>query len=101
MRDFRSIFYLIGILLCIEALAMLIPMITDFIYGNSDWQIFLLSSLISFFIGLVMYFSFKQRDNKIKIKVREAFFLTIISWIIIAFFASLPFIYSSSNFISL
>ena len=95
MRDFRSVLYLIGILLCIEAVAMIIPMITDLIYGNSDWQVFLLSSLLSFFIGLVMYLSFKR--EKTKIKVREAFFLTIISWIVIALFAALPFVYSTAN----
>ena len=95
MRDFRSVIYIIGILLCIEALAMLIPMAIDILYNNSDWQIFFFSSVTTFFIGLVLYFSFRQ--NKNKIKIREAFFLTIISWIIIAVFASLPFVYSSSN----
>ena len=95
MRDFRSVIYIIGILLCIEAVAMLIPMIIDILYKNSDWQIFFFSSLITFFIGLVIYFSFRQQKNKIK--VREAFFLTLISWIIIAIFASLPFVYTSSN----
>ena len=94
MRDFRSIFYIIGVLLCIEAVAMLIPMTVDILNKNSDWQIFFFSSFITFFIGLVLYFSFRQQKNKIK--VREAFFLTLISWIIIAVFASLPFIYSSS-----
>ncbi len=95
MRDFRSVFNIIGLLLCIEALAMLIPMIFDIFYDNSDWQIFFFTSLITFFIGLVIYFSFRHQKNKIR--VREAFFLTIISWILIAIFASLPFVYSSSN----
>ena len=95
MRDFRSVFNIIGMLLCIEALAMLIPMVIDILYNNSDWQIFFFTSLTTFFIGLVLYFSFRHKKNIIK--VREAFFLTIISWILIAVFASLPFIYSSSN----
>lgn len=95
MRDFRSVFNIIGVLLCIEAIAMLIPMIIDIFYGNSDWQIFFFTSVTTFLIGLVIYFSFRHQKNKIKI--REAFFLTIISWILIAIFASLPFIYSSSN----
>ncbi len=95
MKDLRSIFYIIGILLCIESIAMLIPFVIDFLYGNDDWKIFFFSSLITFLIGLVLYFSFKK--EKITIKIREAFFLTIFSWIIISIFASLPFIYSSSN----
>ena len=64
MRDFRSIFNIIGILLCIEALAMLIPTITDMIYNNKDWQIFFFTSIITFFLGLVLYFSFRQQKNK-------------------------------------
>ena len=44
---------------------------------------------------LVLYYSFKK--EKIIIKVRQAFVLTILSWIIIAVFASLPFIFTSAN----
>ena len=95
MRDFRSIFYIIGLLLCIEAIAMLLPMFTDILYNNSDWKIFFFSSLITFILGLVLYFSFKHQKDKIRI--REAFVLTVFSWIIIAIFASLPLIYSSSH----
>lgn len=95
MRDFRSVMHVIGLLLCIEAVAMLIPMLTDLIYKNSDWDIFLLSALVTFFIGLMLYYSFKK--EKIIIKVRQAFVLTILSWIIIAFFACLPFVFSSAS----
>ena len=96
MRDFRSILYIIGLLLCLEAIAMLLPMIVDIFYQNPDWQIFFFSSLITFIIGLVLYFSFKQK-KKDKIKIKEAFVLTVLSWIVIALFSSLPLIYSSSN----
>ena len=68
MRDFRSVIYIIGILLCIEAVAMIIPMAIDILYNNSDWQIFFFSGFITFFIGLVLYFSFRQKKNKIKRK---------------------------------
>ena len=87
MRDFRPIFYIIGILLCIESITMLIPMTIDLIYQNNDWQIFLLSSILTFFIGLVLYFSFRNQKNKINL--RQAFVLTVLSWIIIALFSSL------------
>ena len=95
MRDFRSVIHIIGLLLCIEAIAMTIPMITDLIYKNEDWDEFLLSSLITFFIGLVLYYSF--RKEKIIIKVRQAFVLTFLSWIVIAIFASIPFVFTSAN----
>ena len=77
MRDFRSVFYIIGILLCIQAITMLIPMCLDLIYKNSDWQIFLFSSIITFFIGLILYYSFKNKKDKINL--RQAFVLTVLS----------------------
>jgi len=95
MKDFRSVFYVIGILLCIESITMLIPMIIDLAYQNSDWQIFMFSSLLTFFTGLILYFSFRGQKNKINL--REACILTVLSWTIIALFSSLPFIFSSSN----
>ena len=95
MRDFRSVMHVIGLLLCIEAIAMLIPMIADLYFKNPDWDEFFLSALITFFIGIVLYYSFKK--EKIIIKVRQAFVLTILSWIIIAVFASLPFVFTSAN----
>ena len=95
MRDFRPVIHIIGLLLCIESLGMMIPAIIDFIYKNSDWNDFFLSSLITFFIGLVLYYSFHK--EKIIIKVRQAFALTILAWLIIAVFASLPFVFTSAN----
>ena len=95
MRDFRSILNIIGLLLCIESIAMLIPMIFDLYYKNDDWVQFFYSSLITFFIGIILNISFRKKN--IKLGIREAFVLTISSWVIISIFGSLPFIYSSSN----
>jgi len=95
MRDFRSIFYILGLLLCIEAIAMIIPLLFDLFYSNEDWQQFFYSSIITFFIGLVLFFSFKKEKNKIDL--RQAFVLTILSWFFISLFGSLPFIYTSAS----
>ena len=95
MRDFRSILNIIGLLLCIQSIAMLIPMVFDLYYKNDDWVQFFYSSLITFFIGIILNISFRKKN--IKLGIREAFVLTISSWVIISIFGSLPFIYSSSN----
>ena len=95
MRDFRSIFYILGLLLCIEAIAMIIPLLFDLFYSNEDWQQFFYSSIITFFIGLVLFFSFKKEKNKIDL--RQAFVLTILSWLFISLFGSIPFIYTSAS----
>ena len=95
MRDFRSILNIIGILLCIEAIAMIIPMIYDIAYNNEDWQQFLFSSLTTFFIGIILFISFRKQN--IKLGIRQAFVLTISSWILISIFGAIPFVYSSAS----
>ena len=95
MKDFRSIINIIGLLLCIESIAMIIPMMFDLYYKNNDWVQFFYSSLITFFVGIILNISF--RNKNVKLGIREAFVLTISSWIIISIFGSLPFIYTSSN----
>ena len=95
MRDFRPILNILGLLLCIESIALLIPMFFDLINNNKDWRQFFYISCLTFLIGFVLYQGFKK--EKLKIDLRQAFLLTILSWFLIAFFGSLPFIYSSSS----
>jgi len=95
MRDFRPILNILGLLLCIESLAMMLPMFFDLTNNNPDWKQFFYISCITFLIGLVLYIGFKK--EKMRINLRQAFLLTILSWFLIALFGSLPFIYSSSS----
>ena len=95
MRDFRPILNILGLLLCIESLALLIPMSFDLINNNKDWRQFFYISCLTFLIGFVLYQGFKK--EKLKINLRQAFLLTVLSWFLIALFGSLPFIYSSSS----
>ena len=95
MRDFRPILNILGLLLCIESIALLIPMFFDLINNNQDWKQFFYISCLTFLIGLVLYVGFKK--EKMKINLRQAFLLTIVSWFLIALFGSLPFIYSSPS----
>ena len=95
MRDFRSILNILGLLLCIESIAMIIPMLFDLLNNNNDWKQFFYSSIFTFFIGLVLFISFKKKQ--LKIDLRQAFVLTITSWILIAIFGAIPFIYTSSS----
>ena len=60
MRDFRSILNILGFLLCIEAIAMLIPLVFDLIYNNEDWKQFFYSSIVTFLLGIILFISFKN-----------------------------------------
>ena len=90
---FSPIIYLIGMLLCILSLFMMIPAFVDWLYGNNDWPAFVGASLLTLFVGAILYLS--NRDSTTEhLELRQAFLLTNSAWISIASFGSLPFLLS-------
>ncbi|MBK67020.1 MAG: potassium transporter TrkH [Rickettsiales bacterium] len=87
--NYKSIFYVTGIFLVILSITMLFPALTDFAVGNNDWENFIVSALMTSFVGgfLILINS----GGNFTITVREAFILTSFSWLVITFFAALPF----------
>ncbi|MDC3116111.1 TrkH family potassium uptake protein [Alphaproteobacteria bacterium] len=90
---FSPIIYLIGMLLCILSLFMLIPAFVDWFYGNNDWPAFVGASLLTLFVGAILYLSNKDSTTE-HLELRQAFLLTNSAWISIALFGSLPFLFS-------
>ncbi len=90
---FSPIIYLIGMLLCILSLFMMIPAFVDWLYGNNDWPAFVGASLLTLFVGAILYLS--NRDTTTEhLELRQAFLLTNSAWISISLFGSLPFLLS-------
>ncbi|MBI1954467.1 MAG: TrkH family potassium uptake protein, partial [Proteobacteria bacterium] len=97
MIAFRSVFFLIGVLITIITLFMVIPLgVEFFIYQTNHWKPFGIAIFISGFIGSTLALAFKPDDN-IQLKVREVFLLTTLSWVLISLFAGLPFYMSNKN----
>lgn len=95
MIAFRVVFFLIGILLSIIAAAMLVPLFVElFIYHTDGWQEFAISAFLTGLIGTLLVLS-NRSEGKVKLRVREAFLLTTMSWIATTLFAALPFFWSS------
>ncbi len=92
----QPIISVIGIFLLWLSFAMLIPGLLDFFEGNQNWVGFFVSSVFTFFMG--MSFILMNRGNTIKIEVKSAFMLVVLSWFSLSIFASLPFITSTQNF---
>ena len=90
---FSPIIYLIGILLSILSLFMMIPAFVDWLYGNNDWPAFVGASLLTLFVGAILYLSNKDSTTE-HLELRQAFLLTNSAWISIALFGSLPFLLS-------
>lgn len=92
---FRAVFFLIGVLLSIIAIAMLIPLSVElFVYQTSGWKGFALSAFVTGLVGTLLALS-NRSEGKTELRVREAFLLTAASWISTSLFAGLPFYWSS------
>jgi len=95
MIQSRFIIFILGMFLSILAMAMAIPALMDLLYSDPDWVYFGEAATITGFIGILLILGFWPEDEPI-FEVREAFILTVASWVLISVFASLPFIFSSA-----
>ena len=80
-----------GLLLCLLALLMLVPAGVDRAADNADWQIFLVSALITGATGLLLAIS-ARTEGAIRLNIREAFVLTSLLWFVLSGFSALPFL---------
>ncbi len=94
MAHFRSIFYLMGWLLLILAVAMIPPAVIDFFENDPDYKAYLLSASITIFLGVLFVFSNKS-SKEIEFDKKDSFLFTTLSWVMAVGFSSLPFLFSS------
>jgi trk system potassium uptake protein TrkH len=71
---------------------MLIPILTQIIYSELDSS-FIGAAIISIIFGVLFFLSNLNHDKKLNLQ--QAFLLTALSWLTIAIFGSLPFIFSN------
>jgi trk system potassium uptake protein TrkH len=74
---------------------MLIPIIAQFFYSEIDSSFFG-ASIVTIIFGTLFFLSNLDHDKKLNLQ--QAFLLTALSWLSIAIFGSLPFVFSSVNF---
>lgn len=93
MLDYRPVFLVIGVLLCILAAAMSIPALVDYAADNADWQAFAAAAFATSLVGggLVLTNRVEGRQN---LSLKQAFVLTSLAWVVLVVFAALPFLFS-------
>ena len=92
MSNYKTVFFTLGILQVILGLAMIMPIIVQFIYNELDSS-FISSGIITVIFGILFFLSNLDHDKKLNLP--QAFLLTALSWLSIAIFGSLPFIFSN------
>jgi len=73
----------------------LIPIIVQLIYSEIDSSFFG-ASIVTIIFGTLFFLSNLDHDKKLNLQ--QAFLLTALSWLSIAIFGSLPFVFSGSDF---
>ena len=94
MSNYKTVFFTLGLLQIILGLSMIFPIIIQYLYDEVDAG-FIGSGTITIIFGMLFYLSNLDHDKKINLQ--QAFLLTSLSWITIAIFGSLPFIFSDLN----
>ncbi|HVT63388.1 MAG TPA: potassium transporter TrkG [Legionellaceae bacterium] len=88
--QYKTIFRLIGLLLILFSFSMLPPLVINYIFAEPIWLPFIMPFIIIFSTGSLLWFAFRAHRNNLKI--REGFLIVVILWLVISFFASLPFL---------
>ena len=92
MSNYKTVFFTLGILQIILGTSMIIPIISQIIYNELDSS-FIGASIITIIFGILFFLSNLDHDKKLNLQ--QAFLLTTLSWLSIAIFGSLPFVFSN------
>ncbi len=91
MPNYKTVFFTLGILQIILGISMMIPIIFQLIFQELDSS-FIGAGIITIVFGIL--FSLSNLDHQKKLNLQQAFLLTALSWLSIAVFGSLPFVFS-------
>ena len=94
MSNYKTVFFTLGLLQVILGFAMIIPVVAQLIYQEFDSS-FISSGIITVVFGVLFFLSNLDHDKRLNLP--QAFLLTALSWLSIAIFGSLPFIFSNLN----
>ena len=86
MTSYKTIFFILGILITILGFSMLIPYSLQIIFNESNHS-FLTSSVITIVAGILMILTNIDEDHKLNLQ--QTFLLSTLSWLMIAVFGSL------------
>ena len=95
MSNYKTVFFTLGILQIILGVSMFIPIIAQIAYSEIDSSFFG-ASIVTIVFGTLFFLSNLDHDKKLNLQ--QAFLLTALSWLSIAIFGSLPFVFSSIEF---
>ncbi|KJS22558.1 MAG: potassium transporter [Clostridiaceae bacterium BRH_c20a] len=91
--NFRVIFSTLGIILMIIGISMLLPLAWSVYYASNDLLAFIISSVITFLVGLFLFKGIKKPGE---IRYKEGFAIVSLSWVLASIFGALPYLISGT-----
>ena len=92
MFNFKPIALVSGTVICAVVFFLFIPLITEIIYNTESWQSYAVPILLYLIVGGSLVITNKNVD--LKISPKEAFIITVLSWVLMTFLCAVPFIYT-------
>ena len=92
MSNYKTVFFTLGVLQIILGFSMVVPVLAQIIFAELDSS-FISSGIISVVFGMLFFLTNLDHDKKLSLP--QAFLLTALSWMSIAIFGCLPFVFSS------
>ena len=89
--NYSMIIYILGHLLRYEAIFMVLPTVTGFVYGEHQAYAFLGVAMITFLIGTIL--TIKQPGTR-QIFTKDGAVTVALGWIVLSFFGALPLTFS-------
>ena len=95
MLNLKPIALVGGTVVCAVGFLLFIPLITEIFYQSESWQSYAVPILIYLIVGGSLVIT--NRNVELKISIKEAFIITVLSWILLAFLSAVPFVYTKVN----
>ena len=90
MFNFKPIALVSGTIICSVGLFLIIPLITEIIYKTDTWQSYVAPILVYLIVGGSLVIT--NKNVELKISTKEAFIITVISWLLMAILCAIPYI---------
>ena len=87
----RSVMYILGWILNLEAIFMVLPIGCSLIYGERQGFWFAVTMALCAFLGLLLT---HKKPREMRFYAREGFACTALAWIVLSLFGCLPFVWT-------
>ena len=95
MFNIKPIALVGGTVVCAVGFLLFVPLITELIYQTESWQSYAVPILLYLIVGGSL--AITNRNVELKISIKEAFLITVLSWILLAILSAVPFVYTQVN----